>query len=540
EGTGNFYYFENTGTSTSPAYGPVQMNPLGLTAIVSTTSSASFADFDNDGDYDLLAGTGSGSFEYFQNTGTAGVPSFTTSVVDPFGLVASGSGNSRPALVDFDGDLDFDVFSGETMGDFTYFENTGSMSSPAFTASGLNPFGLTNYGFAATPTLADMDNDGDYDLMGGDWINGYFYFEQTTCALPAAPMDTTPVANLTICTGTSTTLYATGSGVIGWYDSPAGGTWLGGGTSFGTPALTDTVTYYVQDSTCGESATRTAITVIAYSPNVFITGADTICDGQNTLLTANGASTYAWAGGPSTQTYLVQPYTDSSFVVTGTDSIGCVNSDTVFIVVNPLPIIAISAAEDTVCANASTILTASGGETYIWSSGPSTPTYEVWPTTPTPYTVTGIDSNGCFSSATLTIETKPLPDVTVFAFGPGAATSNFTADSYLWVFCTTYFPALGTNDQLYYVSVLPVPIDYAVIITQNGCTDTSDCITLGPIGIEENVAAGNSFTVYPNPASSQITVETAADFTDVNITDVNGKLVATQTANRNSATVNIH
>ena len=101
------------------------------------------------------------------------------------------------------------------------------------------------------------------------------FWEYTpTCPSPAPPTNTTPNGNLTICSGNSTTLTASGTGTLGWYDSPMGGTWLGGGSTFITPILTANTTYYVQDSTnCGASATRTgiAVTVIPIPPAPVVT-----------------------------------------------------------------------------------------------------------------------------------------------------------------------------------------------------------------------------------------------------------------------------
>ena len=82
------------------------------------------------------------------------------------------------------------------------------------------------------------------------------------CTIPGPPTNATPAGNLSICSGNSTTLTASGTGTLGWYDSPSGGTWLGDGSTFITPILTANTTYYVQDSTnCGASATRTSIAV---------------------------------------------------------------------------------------------------------------------------------------------------------------------------------------------------------------------------------------------------------------------------------------
>ncbi|MBN8696856.1 MAG: HYR domain-containing protein [Bacteroidetes bacterium] len=83
----------------------------------------------------------------------------------------------------------------------------------------------------------------------------------TVTPLPLRPANTTPAANLTICAGTSTVLTVSGVGTIGWYSAATGGTYLGGGNTFATPVLFSTTTFYAQDSTCGASALRRAITV---------------------------------------------------------------------------------------------------------------------------------------------------------------------------------------------------------------------------------------------------------------------------------------
>lgn len=59
-----------------------------------------------------------------------------------------------------------------------------------------------------------------------------------------------PTANGTqICTPGSVTLNATGSGQLSWYTQPTGGTAAGTGTTYTTPSLSTTTTYYVENMT---------------------------------------------------------------------------------------------------------------------------------------------------------------------------------------------------------------------------------------------------------------------------------------------------
>jgi len=79
----------------------------------------------------------------------------------------------------------------------------------------------------------------------------------TVNAVPAAPTSN----GATICSGNSTTLTASGTGTIQWYRAATGGTPLATGSSFTTPVLTQSTTYYV-GSTGGQcTSTLTAVTV---------------------------------------------------------------------------------------------------------------------------------------------------------------------------------------------------------------------------------------------------------------------------------------
>jgi hypothetical protein len=45
-----------------------------------------------------------------------------------------------------DGDGDMDLVTGELVGNFKYFENTGTAASPAFSSVQTNPFSLSSIG----------------------------------------------------------------------------------------------------------------------------------------------------------------------------------------------------------------------------------------------------------------------------------------------------------------------------------------------------------------------------------------------------------
>src|SRR5205085_1511912 len=90
--------------------------------------------------------------------------------------------------------------------------------------------------------------------------------------------------------------------------------------------------------------------VVASTPN------DSICLGDSTTLTGNGASTYSWEilGGAvisGNSIVTVNPAATTSYVVTGTDAIGCTNKDTITITVNPIPVLSGATGPLSVCPN---------------------------------------------------------------------------------------------------------------------------------------------------------------------------------------------
>lgn len=174
---GNLEYFENIGTPLEPSFAFPKPNLFGLTP-ANVFAVPTFADIDDDGDLDLLVGEYYGSLRFYENIGSAGDPQFDTPQINPFGL-DSLYFDSFPAFVDLDGDGDFDLMVGEYQGNLQYFENTGTPSNPQFSPPQENPFGLTSAYYIAIPAFADVDLDGDFDLIVGEYYGNFQYFENT-------------------------------------------------------------------------------------------------------------------------------------------------------------------------------------------------------------------------------------------------------------------------------------------------------------------------------------------------------------------------
>lgn len=189
---GDFYYYKNTGSVTNPTF--VQKtgfnNPFDFAGLT-IRSNLTFADMDNDGDFDALGGAYSGETDYYENIGSATNPNFVEQISGPFDVIEAvipgvTNGESYPTFVDFDGDGDFDVFVGKKDGNIDYFENTGTASVPAFTqqTGANNPFDGHSVSDYATPKFVDIDNDGDFDVFVGKGNGKINFYENTAPVLP--------------------------------------------------------------------------------------------------------------------------------------------------------------------------------------------------------------------------------------------------------------------------------------------------------------------------------------------------------------------
>ena len=189
---GGFDYFKNIGDVDGPIFESQtgDFNPLnGFNVGGYGYSKPTFADIDNDGDFDLFAGDYYGAIAYFKNIGDKFSPSFEkqTGVNNPLnGVPSSGSGiYSSPAFADIDNDGDLDFFRGLLSGTIDYYQNIGDADNPLFDArTGTdNPLHGFDAGASATPTFADVDGDGDLDLFSGEYSGTIKYAENTGSAV---------------------------------------------------------------------------------------------------------------------------------------------------------------------------------------------------------------------------------------------------------------------------------------------------------------------------------------------------------------------
>ena len=142
------------------------------------------------------------------------------------------------------------------------------------------------------------------------------------------------------------------------------------------------------------------------------------------------------------------------------------------------------------------------------------------------YTLSG--SNGCDSVVTLDLTINNVSDITTTTSGATISASNSNA-SYQWVNCSDGFsPIEGETDRSFAPSING---DYAVILFENGCQDTSACVSLVVTDIL-NLKLDSPFHIFPNPASNQLFIQnTQKQNGIIEIFDASGKILIKENLN---------
>jgi len=379
-------------------------------------------------------------------------------------------------------------------------------------------FGGTGRDFASSFSIGTFGFIGTGEQYGGP-ANDFWEYTPS-CILPSSPVNTTPVANLTICGGYTTALSASGTVTLGWYSAAVGGIWLGGGTNFTTTVLNISTTFYVQDSTCGASASRTSIPVTVNPAPAANAGANrAICLNSTTQIGSAPVigNTYSWTSVPAGFTSIsanptVSPLVTTTYTLTETvTATGCLKTNSVVVTVNLLPS-AVAGANRTICQNTGTQIGAAPatGHTYNWTSVPagftstlSNPT--VTPLVTTTYTlVETITATGCTNSNSVVVTVNPAPAANAgvnraicLNESTQIGSAPISGNTYSWTSVPAGFTSASANP-----TVTPlVTTTYLLIetIVASGCINTNSVVvTVNPLPA---ASAGANRSVCLNAAT---------------------------------------
>jgi uncharacterized repeat protein (TIGR03803 family) len=130
---------------------------------------------------------------------------------------------------------------------------------------------------------------------------------------------------------------------------------------------------------------------------------------------------------------------------------------------------------------------------------------------------------GCDSIITINL-TLTRVDTSINVWSSEILVSNNFNAAYQWVDCDKSFTSLdGEAEQIYTAKANG---NYAVIITFNGCVDTSSCYYLTVTDLLENTFK-DDITIYPNPTGGSLSVNLGKAYSDVAviITDTEGRII---------------
>ena len=139
------------------------------------------------------------------------------------------------------------------------------------------------------------------------------------------------------------------------------------------------------------------------------------------------------------------------------------------------------------------------------------------------YTITNGAANGCDSIVTLNLTINNISDLTTSINGIIISANN-TSATYQWLDCDNNYAIIsGESNQTFSPNTNG---NYAVQLTENGCVDTSSCVSITTVGVIEN-NFGNDFVVYPNPSKGNFTIDlgTTLHSIRISISDLTGRII---------------
>ena len=357
---------------TSSAYVTVNLRPAVYISGITTLC---------DGESSTLTASVSGGYSYVWSNGAANTPSIIVSNGGTYSVTATNlQGCSSSASVQVTSSEEVSISGNTTL-------CIGESST--LTASGGNSY-VWNTG-ASTPSIT-VSNGGTYSVTA---INSYGC-SSSASVLVTSIENVSISGNLNICQGQSTTLYANGTGSYLWS--------TGATTSSVTVTQAGLYTVTVSLGNCSSSAS--ALVSIAANPVPSISGNTTICQGETSLLIANGGNSYVWSNGSASNSIGVSQ--SGTYSVTATSMEGCTGSTSVFVTINPLPNVNIS-GNNSFCQGDNVTLTAMGASSYAWSNTSTNAAITV--SNAGNYSVTGTDANGCSNTASKTVTVNPTYNV---------------------------------------------------------------------------------------------------------------------------------
>ncbi len=139
------------------------------------------------------------------------------------------------------------------------------------------------------------------------------------------------------------------------------------------------------------------------------------------------------------------------------------------------------------------------------------------------YTYTAGSINGCDSIVNLDLIVNSISDLTTSVNGLTITANNSNA-VYQWLDCDNSFSVLnGETGQSYTATSNG---NYAIQLMENGCSDTTGCISITNVSIVNN-SLDNKAILFPNPTNNGFTIDLGRSLQDIQvfIQSIDGRVV---------------
>lgn len=155
------------------------------------------------------------------------------------------------------------------------------------------------------------------------------------------------------------------------------------------------------------------------------------------------------------------------------------------------------------------------------------------------YTDTLLNAAGCDSILTINLSITAV-NTTLTQSGTSGEifTASTGADSYQWINCSTQTPVAGATASTFTAGIAG---QYAVVVTENNCSDTSACLATAPdLSLHTGINT-QLLKLYPNPTQGSFRLETGAYEGPLQLELLNsvGQVLQSSELNGNSIQINI-
>ncbi len=502
-------------------------------------------DFDNDGRQDLLLYHGTGANNtlliLLHNQSTPGNIVFER--ID----LTNPSATTVAHISDVDGDGRVDILTTSESGNrFSIFKNihtSGALSAASFAA----PFNTTVTAPRAIVT-ADLNVDGKPEIV--ITRTGFLAIYENLIPIgPTISINPQPTS-VAVCDGetTSFTLGASGATNLTYQWQKFDGTVFNNVTNDGgyTGATTSTLSInttgnfgsgdyqcLIKGDLAPDRFSNTATLTVNAVPAAPTANGNSNCIPAAITLSASGGTNgqYRWydASGAIIPAQVNSTYVTPVISTTTNYSVainnGLCESPRVQVAASIVPLTKPTIASSlpivnnaiNICDGEDVVLAAPNGFAgYTWSSGASTQQITVNTTGTYSFTVT--DASSCVSPSsdpvTVSVNPHPLAEITP----NGTQLTASPGDGHQWYHNGN--PVSGATNQSYHYNALEYGV-YAVAVTSNGCTTTSNDFVYLITGFEN---PQNGLKVYPNPVEENLFVEFNPPYT-IQVMDITGNVI---------------